>query len=89
MKNKTNKSEPKTHDFIDCSWGHSCSFTPIDKGLKGSIIGHGGGISKGDYLLLKNGEHSTRYQVTEISYYSDPTDMFRGKVDFAPRKNLK
>lgn len=73
-----------THTFSGL-WGDNYIFTPINKGLKGSILGWRAGLGEGDYVILKNGDKTTRYQIEEISYYSDPTDMFKASVKFAPR----
>lgn len=79
------KRKPVTHDYTKRGWGHDYVYHPIDGGLKGTLMGWGEGIVKGDYILLQNGKDSTRYRFTEISYYRDPRDMWSGKIKFAPR----
>lgn len=75
----------KIHDYTKTYWGHDYTFEPIDMGMKGSMVGWGHGIKKGDYLLLKNGDSATRYKVMKIKYYLDPKDMWTSEVKFAPR----
>lgn len=78
---------PRTHDYSGPNrfWGHDYTFTPIDGGQRGTVMGWGSNIRTGDYLLLQNKERSTRYRVDEISYQMDPPDMWSAKVTFAPR----
>jgi hypothetical protein len=75
----------KTHDYTNLGWAHDYTFDSIDGGMKGSMCGWGHGIKKGDFLILENDGGTTRYKVTEISYYADPPDMWKAKVRFAPR----
>ena len=67
-------------------WGHSYSIQSIsDGGLNLSLAGWGVGISNGDYLILKNGEGSTRYKVDTVKYCRDPHDMWFAELSFSPR----
>lgn len=77
----------KTHDYTKRYWGHDYTFDPLDeKGLTARILGWGKGICEADYILLENGDENTRYQATEILYFSDPPDMWKGIFKFAPRQ---
>jgi hypothetical protein len=77
---------PKTHDFTKQGWGYATSgWNTKDGGLTVSCCGWGRGISRGDYILLKNGSADTRYLFEEIEYYRDPSDMWHAKLKFAPR----
>lgn len=85
-------SEPVTHDYGPGKrgWGHDFSISRVGEGgLRLEAIGHGPRrgpmIRKGDYLLIPKGEWDTRYLVEEISYYSDPDDMWQAALTFAPR----
>lgn len=49
------------------------------------MIGWGEDIKEGDYLILKHAHGTTRYRVSHIDYYTDPGDMWRMEVCFAPR----
>lgn len=42
-------------------------------------------IEAGDYLILQNGDGSTRYRVKTIEYKRDPKDMWEAEVVFEPR----
>ena len=76
----------KTHDFTKRTWGHDFTSNPLDPdGLKLSIMGWAIGIETNDYLILPNGSGTTRYQVDTITYFRDPSDMFKAVAHFAPR----
>ncbi len=78
-------TEAKTHDYTRREWGHDYVFNPVEGGLKAHAMGWGYGISKEDFLILQNGDGSTRYKVDEIQYFTDPRDMWSAKLSFAPR----
>jgi len=83
-------TESTTHDFSKekRTWGHDISFEPIDGDPeRGKVYGWCYGIKIGDYLILQNGEGTTRYQVEDIKYRNDPPDMFFGTAVFAPRNH--
>lgn len=76
----------KTHDYTKRYWGHDYTFDPVeDNGQRGHMIGWGHGIKNRDYLIIRNGDGSSRYQVTKIKYMMDPPDMWSADVKFAPR----
>jgi hypothetical protein len=85
-------STPRTHDYGPGrrSLGHDYAIhQAIDGGKQIRVSGWGpligDRISKGDYVLLQQGERASRYQVVEIRYHSDPDDMWAAVLDFAPR----
>lgn len=90
-------TEPTTHNYGPgrrC-WGHDYVITQtINGGQQLKVSGWGplglgpviGRIKQGDYLLIQNGNRDTRYQVAEVSYHSDPADMWAATLDFAPRQ---
>lgn len=78
----------KTHDYTKPRWGHDYTFSPVNGGLKGELMGWGMGIEAGDYLIIRNGDGSSRYQVDEIEYFADPKDMWKATATFAPRIKL-
>lgn len=45
-----------------------------------------GNVRNGDYLILKNGPGTTRYQITSTRFYADPGDMYWVTCKFAPRQ---
>jgi len=78
---------PTTHDYTDRAWGHDYVIHSVhDDGLKLDASGWGEGVKTGDFMLLQNGNTSTRYQVATISYLPDPRDMWRAELGFAPRE---
>ena len=82
--------EPKTHDYRrgNRGWGHDYTVSKvIDGGQKLDAMGWGTGLQKGDYLLMQSNSESgeTRYQITDISYFRDPEDMWSATLEFAPR----
>ncbi|MFI5297364.1 MAG: hypothetical protein ACHREM_04640 [Polyangiales bacterium] len=83
---KAAKTPPaKTHDYTKQTWGHDCTFTPLDSGTRGFAVGWGLGLSAGDFILLPNRGETTRYKIETIAYHRDPPDMWRAELSFAPR----
>lgn len=76
----------ETHDFTKRVWGHDVSLDVLpDSKLK--LVGWKKGIKLNDYVILPNGQNTTRYQISKIEYFADPSDMFRAIAEFAPRSN--
>lgn len=76
----------QTHDYTRRGWGHDYStLDVIDGGMRLKLAGWGLGINAGDYLILRNGSETTRYQVDTINYRPDPSDMWFAEATFAPR----
>lgn len=83
---KEAKGAKNTHDYTNRSWAHDFHISEVmEKGKRLRMGGWGKGIKSGDYLILPNGESSTRYKVKTIKYQRDPSDMWRAEVTFAPR----
>lgn len=74
----------KTHDYRKRYWGHDYVWHPENNGLAGSLSGWGHGIEQGDYIIFGGGD-GARYKFTSVRYCLDPSDMWFGKVKFAPR----
>lgn len=83
--NSRHARRPQTHDYTNPGWGHDYIFEPVEEGLKGNMMGWGHGLKNGDYLLLKNGNSSTRYKIESVEYLGNPPDMWKAKVRFYPR----
>jgi hypothetical protein len=76
-----------THDYTVRTWGHDYTIMKvIDGGQQLCLGAWGHGVSAGDYLILANGDSSTRYVVEEIEYCADPHDQWFATVRFAPRE---
>ncbi len=77
----------QTHDYTRRTWGHDyTTLRVIDGGQRLRLSGWGLGINAGDYLILQNGNGSTRYRVDSIDYRTDPRDMWLAEASFAPRQ---
>ena len=77
----------QTHDYTRRTWGHDyTTLKVIDGGQRLRLSGWGLGINAGDYLILPNGDGTTRYRVDSIDYRMDPQDMWFADATFAPRQ---
>ena len=76
LSNKSKQPLTKTYDYSQYVCGRDYVFELVDDLKKGYMTGQGKGIKRGDYIILKNGFNSCRYQVEEIDYYSEPPDMW-------------
>jgi hypothetical protein len=77
---------PQTHDYTKRTWGHDyATVNVIDGGQQLRLSGWGSDIHDGDYLIIRNGNGTTRYRVDRIEYRMDPADMWFADVTFAPR----
>lgn len=80
--------EAATHDLT----GTDYAFSPKDDGQCGHIACWNALFSRmkpqvGDYLILRNGDGSSRYQVTGVDrcWNVDPPTMWMADLVFAPR----
>ena len=79
------KRKAETHDCTRLDY----AFTPRDDGQRGHIACWSGRKPReGDYLLLRNGDHATRYRVVDVDLCMnvDPPTMWMAHLEFAPRK---
>lgn len=88
-KDKAPTREPQTHDYGPGRrfWGHDYAFKPLatDKN-KGTAMGWGCGLRKGDFILLDDQRGGrARYLIEEIEYVGNPGDMWSAKLTFSPR----
>lgn len=79
----------KTHDYSVPGWGHAVSVLSVEKdGQEIRVSGFGHGVTRGDYLILPDGEGgTTRYRVMRIRRMIDPADMWFADLTFSPRQN--
>lgn len=78
------EAEVATHDLTRTDY----AFDPKDGGQRGRIACWSGPTPHvGDYLRLRNGDGSTRYQVTGVDpcWGVDPPTMWMADLMFAPR----
>lgn len=79
----------ETHDYTRRHWGHDFAIMAIrDGGKELRVSGWGLGIETGHYLVLPNGDDTTRYRVRDIEYEYNPRDQWHATLDFAPRPAL-
>lgn len=81
----TDREQGTTHDYTRRGWGRDYTFSPKDAGRRGRMTGWGVGIRKGDFLILPNGDSTTRYRVRRIRYFLNPSDQWAADVIFWPR----
>jgi len=70
--------QPKIHDYRNMVAGQDYVFELAEGGTKAYITAQGRGIQVGDRIIL--GDDAKEYQVEEIEYYSNPSDMWRASV---------
>ncbi|MEH1902973.1 MAG: hypothetical protein V7L04_16530 [Nostoc sp.] len=70
------KKKHKIHDYSQQVWGSDYVFERLNEGTIGYMTGIGKSIKPGDRIILRQGSESYQYQVEEIDYYSDPSDMW-------------
>ncbi|MEH2409524.1 hypothetical protein [Nostoc sp.] len=70
------KKKHKIHDYSQKVLGNDYVFERLNEGTIGYMTGIGKGIKPGDRIILREGSESYQYQVEEIDYYSDPSDMW-------------
>lgn len=77
-----------THNLTLKTWGHDYTFRPIANGLKGSMnVWTPKWLYEGDYLIIRNGNGTTRYRIDAAKWHHDPGDMWSLTVSFAPRED--
>ncbi|QLE40139.1 hypothetical protein FD723_06490 [Nostoc sp. C052] len=70
------KQKNRIHDYSQQIWGSDYVFERLNEGMIGYMTGVGTGIKPCDRIILREGCESYQYQVEEIDYYSDPSDMW-------------
>lgn len=70
------RESSNTHNYLASKWRNSYIFEVLEQGVRGYITAQGRGVQLGDYLILPYGSTSAKYQVEEITYYSNPPDMW-------------
>ncbi len=70
------KQKNKTHDYSQKILGSDYIFERLNEGMIGYMTGVGKDIKPCDRIILQEGSESYQYQVEEVDYYSDPSDMW-------------
>jgi len=74
------------HDYTIRTWGHDYTVLEVKSGGASiRLSGWGNGLRDGDFILLQNGDGSTRYLLRDVKYLYDPRDMWFAVGEFAPR----
>ncbi|WP_375514666.1 hypothetical protein [uncultured Nostoc sp.] len=70
------KQKHKVHDYSQLICGSDYVFERLNEGTIGYMTGIGKGIKLCDRIIVREGCESYQYQVEELDYYSDPSDMW-------------
>lgn len=70
------KQKNKIHDYRQQVCGGDYIFERLNEGTIGYMTGVGKSVKACDRIILREGCESYQYQVEEIDYYSDPSDMW-------------
>lgn len=70
------KQKHKIHDYSQLVCGSDYVLERLNEGTIGYMTGIGKGIKPSDRIILREGYESYQYQVEEVDYYSDPSDMW-------------
>jgi MioC protein len=79
--------QKKIHDYSKFVSGIDYILETLQEPLKACMTGFGKDIKPGDYLLLLICNKSDYYQIEEIDYYSDPSDMWIASLQKLPNKD--
>ncbi len=77
---KLKQHKNKTHDFTECLQGTDYVVEFADMLTTGYMTAQSKGVKCGDYIILQIGSESCRYQVEQIDYYSNPSDMWMALI---------
>ncbi|BAZ11095.1 hypothetical protein NIES4071_29200 [Calothrix sp. NIES-4071] len=66
----------KTYDFTSFVAGEDYVFEPVDNYTKAYMTAQSKGVGVGDFITLQHGAEIYQYQVEQIDYYSNPSDMW-------------
>ena len=78
--NKLKLQKNKTHDFTECAPGSDYVFEVAENLTTAYMTARGKGVKPDDYIVVKTGSESCRYQVEQIDYYSNPPDMWMALI---------
>ncbi|MEB3179527.1 MAG: hypothetical protein VKL59_10905 [Nostocaceae cyanobacterium] len=70
------RKNTKIHDYSPYIYGTDYVFESSNDGFNGYMTAQGKGIKTGDYIILKKDSQIYKYQVKDIDYYSNPSDMW-------------
>ena len=70
------KQKHKVYDYSQLVSGRDYVFERLNEGTIGYMTGIGRGIEPSDRIILREGYESYQYQVEEVDYYLDPSNMW-------------
>jgi hypothetical protein len=73
---KLKAKKHKTHDYTSQVSGQDYVFETVDDHTKGYMTAQGKGVAVGDFITLQDGASINHYQVEQIDYYANPSDMW-------------
>lgn len=73
---KPKAKKQKTYDYTRQIRGQDYVFEQVENDTKGYMTGQGKGIAVGDFITLQDGAEVCCYQVEQIDYYANPSDMW-------------
>ena len=74
----------KTHDFTECVPGTDYVFEVVENFNTAYMTAREIGVKPEDYIILQIDSESCRYQVEQIDYYSNPSDMWMALIKKIP-----
>ncbi len=74
------KQKLKTRNYTKLVSGIDYIFEWIDEGQAAYMTGSGAGVKPGNYIIWEANNQSYCYQVEEIDYYFDPSDMWIARL---------
>lgn len=79
--NKLRQQKHKIHDFTEYVRGSDYVFEVAPEDVTTAYMtARGTGVQIGDYIVLQINSESRQYQVEEIDYYSNPSDMWMALI---------
>jgi MioC protein len=66
----------KTYDYTSQVAGQDYVFEPVENYAKGYMTAQLKGVEVGDFITLQDGAEVYCYQVEQIDYYANPSDMW-------------
>jgi ribosome biogenesis protein Nip4 len=77
---KLKHKKKKTHDFTKYVRGNDYVFEIAEDSMKAYMTAQTKDVKCGDYIILQIGSESCRYQVEQIDYYANPSDMWMALI---------
>lgn len=66
----------RIHNYTSYTYGRDYAFDEIQDGSQAYMTAYGRGIKRGDYITIRREKIKIQYQVEQIDYYSNPSDLW-------------